>query len=141
MKIQYRFSLITASTVIFISCSSTSEKTEIYKQETDSSYVFDQVPPEDFITFETPQQLPDEVYIVQIGAFSSFDGAKQFAELSRIKLNHEIKVSFNEKKKLYVVQIHPPFNSRQSALEYRDKIKINTEYEDAWIVTLPAIKD
>ena len=126
--------------ILFISCSSTSENTQKSKQETDSSYIFDQLPPDDIITFETPEKEQTEVYFVQIGAFSNFERAKEFAELSRMKLNHEIKVSMNEKNNLYVVQIHPPFNDRQAAIEYCKKIRNFDEYHDAWVVTFETVK-
>ncbi len=124
------------STFIFTSCSSTTENTEISKQPSDSSYVFDDVPPEDFITIETPAAQPGEVYILQIGAFSSFEKAKLFAESSRTKLNHEIKVSFNEKNNLYVVQIHPAFDNKQDAVNYQNELDMYDEYKDSWIITL-----
>jgi len=127
--------------ILFISCSSTSENTQKSKQESDSSYTFDKQPPEDIITFETPQQQPDEIYTVQIGAFSNFDRAKEFAEVSRMKLNREIKVSMNEKNNLYVVQIFPPFNNKESASEYCNKIRNFDGYHDAWVVTTKTGKD
>jgi cell division septation protein DedD len=119
-----------------ISCSSSSEDTQTINQETDSCYVFDELPPDDFITIETSEQQPDEIYTVQIGAFSNFERAKDFAELSRMKLNHEIKVSMNEKTNLYVVQIHPAFNNKQDAINYCNKIRIFDEYKDVWVVTI-----
>jgi cell division septation protein DedD len=112
------------------------EETQTVKQETDSSYVFDELPPEDFITVETPEWSLEGIYIVQIGAFTNFGRAKDFAELSRMKLNREIKVSINEKNKLYVVQIHPPFTNRESAIEYCIKIRKFDDYKDAWVVTI-----
>lgn len=125
----------------FISCSSTQEYSPTKKQGTDSSYIFDELPPEDFITIETPKPKYDEVYTVQIGAYSSFERAKEFAELSRLKLNREIRVSLNPKNNLYVIHIHPPFNTKQDAIDYCFKIRNFSEYRDAWIVTIkPGIK-
>jgi cell division septation protein DedD len=132
------FAIITTLS-IFNSCSS-SEETQIKKQEADSIYVFDEIPPENIYTFETPQQSPNTVYIVQIGAFSTMDGAKQFADFSRVKLKKDIRVNFNEINKLYVIQIHPPFSSREEAETYRNEIWNYEEYRDAWIVTLPVKK-
>lgn len=116
------------------SCSS-SEK-EVQQQKTDDKYFFDEIPPEDFVTFETPVEKADEEYIVQIGAFSSFEKAKQFADFSRVKLQKDIKVNFNERNNLYVVQIHPPFRSRTEAELYRNELWKIEDYDDAWVVTV-----
>ena len=120
--------------LVLISCSS-SEK-NVKQQETKDPYVFDEVPPEDYITFETPVEEEDKLYVVQIGAFSSFERAKQFADMSRLKLQKDIKVNFNPTNNLYVVQIHPPFESKPEAERYRDELWKNEDYNDAWVVTI-----
>ncbi len=134
-----------ASFVIFylISCSS-SEKIQVTEQthdnEKDTVYVFDEIPPEDTFVFESPVQQPIEIYIVQIGAFSNLERAKEFAEYSRAILKKDIKVEFNEQKNLYVVWIHPPFEDKNFADNYRNELKKYKEFKDAWIVTLESIK-
>ncbi|NWG27734.1 MAG: SPOR domain-containing protein [Ignavibacteriaceae bacterium] len=131
--------LVLISFCIFISCSS-SEKTQVKKQETDSLYIFDEIPPEDIFKLESPVQQSVDVYVVQIGAFSNLDRAKQFAEESRAKLNKDIKVEFNEKKNLYVVWIHPPFQDRTAAETFRNGLWNYKEFRDAWIITLESKK-
>jgi cell division septation protein DedD len=130
---KYIFSFVTF--VLFISCSSP-EKTVKEKDKRDDTYVFDEVPPEDFYTFETPVEENNEIYVVQIGAFSSFDRAKQFADLSRIELKRDIKVNFNEANNLYVVQIHPPFQLKSEAERYRSELWKIDNYDDAWIIVI-----
>ena len=127
--------------VFFISCSS-SEETQVNKQETveDTVYIFDEVPPEDLFKFESPAQQSIDVYVIQIGAFSSIDRAKDFAEQSRARLNKEIKVEYKPDKNLYVVWIYPPFQDKESAIGYRSDIQKTGEFGDAWITTIESKK-
>lgn len=123
----------------FISCSS-SEETQVKEQEKDSVYVFDEIPPEDLFKFESPIQQLVDVYVVQIGAFSTSDRAKEFADQCRTKLNKDIKVEFKLDKNLYVVWIYPPFQEKQLAEAYRSEIQKGGEFKDAWIVTVESKK-
>ena len=126
---------------VIVSCSS-SEETQVKKQqfETDTVYVFDEIPPEDVFEFETPAQQSFDVYVVQIGAFSSFKRAKDFADQSWTELNREIKVEYKQAKDLYVVWIYPPFQDKTSAEVYLNEIQKSGEFKDAWIVTVESIK-
>jgi hypothetical protein len=135
------FFIILIISSLFISCSS-SEETQVNKQEIekDTVYVFDEIPPEDTFKFEAPVQQSFDVYIVQIGAFSTFDRAKEFADQSWAKLNREIKVEYKETKTLYVVWIYPPFQDKTSAEGYRTEIQKDGEFKDAWIVTVESKK-
>jgi cell division septation protein DedD len=129
------------SIIHFISCSS-SEETQVKKEEneTDTVYVFDEIPPEDTFEFEAPVQQSFDVYVVQIGAFSTFDRAKEFADQSWVKLNREIKVEYKQAKNLYVVWVYPPFQDKVSAEGYRTEIQRKGEFKDAWIVTVESKK-
>ena len=124
---------------IFNSCSPFVE-TQVRKQEPDSLYIFDEIPPEDVFKLESPVPQSLEVYVVQIGAFSNLETAKEFAEQSRAKLNKDIKVEFNEKKNLYVVWIHPPFQEKTAAETFRSELWNYEEFKDAWIITLDSKK-
>jgi cell division septation protein DedD len=140
MKI--RLSIITLSLLTFWilnSCSS-SKETQEKKQETDSLYIFDEIPPEDVFKLESPTQQSMDVYVVQIGAFSNLERAKDFAAQSQAKLNRDIKVEFNENKNLYVLWIHPPFQERSAAEIYRNELWNYEEFKDAWIVTVESKK-
>ena len=129
---------------IFNSCSpfeETQKNQDTEKEENvDSVYIFDEIPPEDVFKFESPTQQPVDVYVVQIGAFSNLERAKEFAEQSSAALNKDIKVEFAEKKNLYVVWIHPPFQDKISAENYRNELAKNEEFKDAWIVTIDSKK-
>ena len=119
-KLKLIYFFLTVLFLLFVRCSTT-EKT-VKEVETDDTYVFDEVPPEDYYTFETPVEKSDAVYIVQIGAFSTLERAKKFADKSRLVLKKDIKVNFNDRNNLYVVQIHPPFQAKTEAEKYRDEL-------------------
>ena len=129
-KLIYFF--LTVLFLSFVKCSTT-ERT-VKEVKTDDTYIFDEVPPEDYYTFKTPIEKSDAAYIVQIGAFSTLERAKQFADKSRLQLQKDIKVNFNDRNSLYVVQIHPPFQSKTEAEKYRDELWKNDDYNDAWIL-------
>ena len=114
--------------------------TQVKKQETDSLYIFDEIPPENSFKFESPVQQTIDVYVVQIGAFSNLNTAKEFAEGSRAILNKDIKVEFNEKKNIYVVWLHPPFQDKSTSEVYRNELWKYEEFKDAWVVTIGSKK-
>ena len=129
--------LISVTGCILTSCSTTSKEIKVQeKQSEDTSYVFDKVPPEDIYQIEQPEKPKVSNYIIQIGAFSSLESAKEFADFSRTKLKKDIKVEFKENKKLYVVQIFPPYNDKKQAELYRNQLQSFAEYKDAWIITI-----
>jgi len=116
------------------------EETQVKKQEVDSLYIFDEIPPEDTFKFEAPVQESVDVFVVQIGAFSNLESAKEFAEQSRETLNKDIKVEYNDEKNLYVVWIHPPFQEKSAAESFRTDLRNYEEFKDAWIVTVESKK-
>jgi len=131
--------LVVASFYVFVSCSS-SEETQVKKKEADSLYIFDEIPPEDVFKFESPAQQSFDVYVVQIGAFSTPERAREFADNSRAILDKDIKVEFNEKTNLYVVWINPPYELKSLAESYRNELWKYEEFKDAWIVTIESKK-
>ena len=134
--------IIPATLLAFWICNSCSPfvETQVKKQELDSVYIFDEIPPEDVFKLETPVPQSFEVYVVQIGAFSELERAKEFADQSRAKINKDIKVEFNEKKNLYVVWIHPPFQEKSAAEKFRSELWNYEEFKDAWIVKIESKK-
>jgi len=136
MKIScWEILLISIATCIFASCSSSSKETKVeVKQSVDTSYVFDKVPPEDIYKIDSPKTPIVNSYIIQIGAFSTLENAKEFADFSRTKLNKDIKVEYKENMKLYVVQIFPAYNDKKQAEAYRNQLRYYNEYKDAWII-------
>jgi len=135
--------LIFSFAVIMLLPSCTSK--EVTKDNTpkkDTVYVFDQVAPDKETKQVTPpppvenQTIGTPQYFVQIGAFTTRDKAETFSATAKKKLNHEISIKFNDEKKLFVVQISPPYSSRPDAEKVRDEIKQIPEYSDVWIVTV-----
>ena len=126
--------------IFIISCSSSQETKIETKEEKDTTFVFDEIPPEDLFEFETPAPKSVEQFVIQIGAFSTFERAKDFADQSWVKLNKEIKVEYKQTKNLYVVWIYPPFTDKILAENFRKKIQQGGEFSDAWIVKIDAKK-
>lgn len=144
MRIKIKiFWLTFISTFFIVSCSS-SDETQTKNQDKipieDTVFVFDELPPEDLYKFESPTPQTRDVYVVQIGAFSNINLAKEFADQNRIKLNKDIKVEYKPNKMLYVVWIYPPFQDKESAIIYRSEIQKSGEFSDAWITTIDAKK-
>jgi cell division septation protein DedD len=140
MTSQLKISLSVGLLFLAILGCSSSQETQVEKQVTDSLYIFDEVPPEDIYKFESPEQQTYDVFVVQIGAFSNLERAKEFAEESRAVLSKDIKVEYVQLKNLYVVWIHPPFKNKIEAETYRNEIRLREEFKDAWIVTLESKK-
>lgn len=132
--------IISVYCLYFISCSSSQETQKSEEVSVDSVYVFDEIPPEDVFQFESPVQQKSEVYVIQIGAFSNFERARDFADKSWKKLNREIKVEYKQDKNLYVVWIYPPFSDKSSAIIYRSQIQKDGDFSDAWITTIESKK-
>jgi cell division protein FtsN len=74
-------------------------------------------------------------YIVQLGAFSTQDKAEKFIAENKNMLNYEVKISFSEAVKLFVVQI-PPFATKEEAEKVRNKLWETAVFKDAFIVTV-----
>ena len=126
--------------LILPSCSSKEVTKENNTPKKDSTYVFDQVPTETVKQIEAPPVetpvITGPEYIVQLGAFSTMDKAADFTAMAKKKLSKEMVIVYNQEKKLYIVQINPPFTSKQEAEKLRDNIKQNKEFSDVWILTV-----
>lgn len=127
-------------TLLLISCSSQTV------QQENQNYVFDlietdtvSVVQKDTVLIETIKEEEFETpayYMVQIGAFSSENRAKKFAEKSRKLLNEEVIISFSDRINLYLVQLAKRFENKSEAEIVRDNLKLFPEFQDAWIVTI-----
>ena len=116
-------------------CSS-SEKTTNSIEDNDKSYVFDDVPPEDIFTLESPKETSANFYVIQIGAFSTRERAELFAEKSRRDLNRGIVVIYNDDVNLFVVRLEEMFNTKIEAERVRANLWQMEEYNDAWIIPI-----
>ena len=121
--------------LFLVGCSSSEESTN--QQTEDSTYIFDEVPESDIITFDTPETKDASVlYVIQIGAFTTKDKAEEFANQSKAKIGKNVKVSFSQKVNLYVVHIDPPYKSKGEAESVRNSLWQLDGFQDAWIVTI-----
>jgi cell division septation protein DedD len=120
--------------IFFVGCTASKQS-----NEEDKVYVFDDIPKEN--TIEAPKtgeypNLDQTYYVVQIGAFTSKERAESFTDLAKVKIKNEIKITYNDALKLYVVQITPFYKSKKEAELVRDEIRQVPEFSDAWIVTV-----
>jgi cell division septation protein DedD len=74
-------------------------------------------------------------YIVQLGAFSTQEKAEKFVAENRNLLAYEMRISFSDAVKLFVVQI-PPVSAKEEAEKIRNKLWETSVFKDAFIVTL-----
>lgn len=136
MKIDsIRTLLILSIYLIIYGCATSQQSAENEKQ----IYIFDEVPVEK--TIEAPKtgeypRINETYYVVQIGAFTTEEKARAFAELSRSKTNYKYNVVYSEIIKLHLVQVIPFFKSRTEAEEVRNNLWKLQEFVDAWIVTV-----
>jgi cell division protein FtsN len=134
MKEIFSFLLVLFLLAFFAGCTTSQESTE-----EDKIYVFDEIPKENTIEAPKTGEYPDlnqTYYVVQIGAFTTKEKAESFAEMSKSKIKNEIDITYSDPVKLYVVQITPFYKSKKEAELVRDEIKLNPEFNDAWIVTV-----
>lgn len=127
--------LFLLSYVLISGCTASKQNSDEDKQV----YIFDEVPVEK--TIEVPKTgeyptLKEAYYVVQIGAFTTEENAKAFAELSRSQTNYKFSVIYSENIKLYLVQVIPFFKSRSEAEEVRNNLWKLEDFVDAWIVTV-----
>lgn len=136
--------LVIILSLLYISGCSTSQQTQEQTQNTDeakakdSVYVFDSVPgtqKDDIPELEYPD-LGTTYYIVQIGAFTTRERAKNFAEESRQLLPYDIKIGFSRNNNLYVVQLSEYYTSRSQAESVRNDLWKMEKFRDAWILTV-----
>ena len=127
------------SIFLLINITSCTSSQQIQQTDTgkDSTYVFDEVPESDIITFDTPETKDSDVlYVIQIGAFTTKEKADEFANQSKAIIGKNVKVSFSQRVNLYVVHIDPPYKSKAEAESVRNSLWQLNGFQDAWIVTI-----
>lgn len=89
------------------------------------------------ITRNPDYQKPGQIISsgsVQLGAFQNKERAEKFAALSRIKLNRDTRIVYEDEINLYTVFIdHPQDDDPQQLKQILAKIKSNRFYSDAFI--------
>lgn len=98
-------------------------------------YVFDDVSTYDSTKVEPQENLPDFLYLVQVGAFTTQERADSYVKENQTSIPWKLNISFSSRVNLYVVQL-PAFNSRMEAEDVRNQLwQINT-FKDAFILTV-----
>jgi hypothetical protein len=136
---------IILTALILIYCSSSQDATkQAGDQDSSEVYVFDTVAdsasntgeaeeiPADFESGVADTDLVD-LFLVQVGAYSTEERAKKFIEQNMSKIDHELTIHYSEKVNLYVIQL-PPFRTRIKAEEVRDQLWRIPEFKDSFIV-------
>ena len=124
--------------VVYLTGCSSSQQTQTTDTGKDSVYVFDSVPDsnqDDIPAIEYPD-MGMTYYVLQIGAFTTKERAKNFAEESKQLLPFDVKTSFNKQNNLYVVQLSKYYTSRSEAENVRNDLWKNEKFRDAWILTI-----
>ena len=117
--------------IFFGACSSSKESTN---ESGNDVYVFDEVPLDNSDNSKNITYEFNYNFFVQIGAFTTRTTAKEFAEKSTQILNEELEVVYNDETELYAVRLKNRFGSRVEAENVRDRIRLNKDYADSWIV-------
>lgn len=88
---------------------------------------------EDSLALANDTQSVIEMYIVQVGAFSTKEKAETFVLGIKNKTNYELNTYFSDLVGLYVIQL-PPFRTREEAEKVRDELRKIKELEGTFIV-------
>ena len=124
--------------VLYLVGCSSSQQTGTNDTGKDSVYVFDSVP-DNFIEEIPALEYPDmgmTYYVVQIGAFTTNERAKRFADESKPLLPFDVKISYSRQNNLYVVQLSDYYTSRTEAESVRNDLWKREKFRDAWILTI-----
>jgi cell division septation protein DedD len=122
---------------IFISSCATVEEEKKEEIKPEKAQQLDTIKSvENIPVVDTKVEVPKSyLYIIQIGAYSTFDKAKKFRETIKSKLDEEIFVSFDKRTSLFVVRLKPR-DSRADAETIRTQLRATKEFADAFILTI-----
>ncbi|MDA3860550.1 MAG: SPOR domain-containing protein [Melioribacteraceae bacterium] len=129
--------LVLISFLLIIGCSAVQETDSNDSESSKSVYVFDDVSLKDS-TENIAEEISEpnkiiEMYIVQVGDFSTLEKAELFISEVKDKTNFDLNTHLNDSNNLHVIQL-PPFRTREEAEETRDKLKTIQEFNGTFIV-------
>lgn len=119
------------------SCSSSIEETreeEVHSK--DEGYVFDDIPEEKPKIEEDLSGREESYFKIQIGAFTTKQRAKVFAEESKKKLNREVEFTYSSRVNLFVVRLKEKFYTKQEAETTKDLLRHEEDFKDAWVISV-----
>jgi len=125
----------------FWGCSAIQESETKNDGNANNVYVFDDISvkdssnnaAEEIIKPEVTENTKFEMYIVQIGAFSTKEKAVTFLNSIKDKTDRDFNVLLNDQSNLYVIQL-TPFRTREEAEQVRDDLRNIKELEGTFIV-------
>jgi ABC-type phosphate/phosphonate transport system substrate-binding protein len=119
------------------SCSSSIEETrEEEVRSEDGGYVFDDIPDETPKVAEDLSGDEESYFKIQIGAFTTKQRAKTFAEESKKKLGREVEFSYSSRVNLFVVQLKEKFYTKEEAETTRELLRNEEDFKDAWVISV-----
>jgi cell division protein FtsN len=141
LEINNKRSILSLVTLLLLSvllgaCSSVNEDEKV-EEKTEVNQSLDTIKSVESIPTVDPKvEVPKSyLYIIQIGAYSTFEKAKKFRASIKNKINEEIFVSYDKRTSLYVVRLKPR-ETRADAEEIRTKLRATKEFADAFILTI-----
>lgn len=131
-----------ALSLALISCSSSSQTAESSDEAKQEIYVFDDVDVSNSeidssskVEEKTETIKNSDVFVVQVGAFTTKERAEEFVALKQSETNYPMSISFSSVVNLFVVQL-PKFKSRAEAEQVRNELWATKKFEDAFILTV-----
>jgi len=127
--------------ISFVGCSAIQETETKNTADEKSVYVFDDVTvndstnnvAEEIVETKPIENKTFEMYIVQVGAFSTREKAELFVTQVKNKTEHELNIIYNVNSNLYVIQLSP-FRTREEADKVRDELRTIPELKGTFIV-------
>jgi cell division protein FtsN len=106
-----------------------SEPSEIKK---DSSFIPEKVVEK----VEVNTSIPEQTFIVQVGAFTSRERADQFIRENKSKITEQMLIVYRQDVNLYAVQL-PAFSKKSDAEEAKNQIGKIAQFKGAFIISSP----
>lgn len=143
------YSLILLASFLIACANSQETVKQTPKKENDVQLIDDQKKsdslktalPANIDTVITQKEIPKEVqapskkFIVQLGAFSSFERAQNFINENQSKIPQIMKIVFRDDIKLFTVQI-PPYLTHEEAEKVRNELWLKPGFKDAFILSI-----
>lgn len=144
--------MVIFASVFLWNCSAIQESESSKSDGSQDVYVFDDINSEDSSNIAT-EKLPEptkneiakleeptntnnsiiELYIIQVGAFTTKEKAESFLSNIKDKTDYELNIHFSDSVGLHVIQL-PPFRTREEAEKVRNELRTIKELEGTFIV-------
>ena len=85
---------------------------------------------------EVNPSIPEQTFIVQVGAFTSRERADQFIRENKSKITEQLLIVYRQDVNLYAVQL-PAFSKKSEAEEAKNQIRKIAQFKGAFIISSP----